>query len=581
MTPLLQYAPSRKIVDLSLAQYELNQFYCRSKTEHDMKADASFGLDPELIPQLDWDRASKRVIHDLRSDFIWSPHIHFLYAHLSKDLVDLTKDGLKSGVFHPGIPLTIEVPKSFRIKVGGPLSKRLGPSFSRPGSVLPPKDRLFYQVLADEAAAIVEDKTDKTRSFSHRLANASDEAMFVANRKCWSELQKAVKAHCARDEIKYILRVDVADYFGSINQHTIINMLKSNGYNSSLADRLERILLSFTGERSSRGILQGIYPSDLFGAFYLSAVDRFFDDHNILSARYVDDIYIFIKTVDEADQVMRKLIPFLRSYDLNLNEAKSTILPKSALHAEEPDLEALFANAVEEVSAQIGGDVNDTDYGFQKDWEDEDDDEGNDNDDEMDTLELEATRILFNSIGDFPGHEESIERFCIPLFTKVLSDHAVPYVLSQLDRRPSMTQIYAAYLQKFVGENASARDTLIGVLGNLAFFDWQQMWILAALMQTGDAEDKEVKVAMSLLVDANRHEALRAAAAIFVGRYGDHDRRKALFGIYKSVPEYVQLAIYFSSRGWPAVERKSARDSWGGHGPLHKLMSKGLATLKN
>ena len=178
-----------------------------------MKVDASFGLDPELIPKIDWHRASKRVIHGLRSDFIWSPHIHFLYAHLAEDVIDLTKDGLKGGVFHPGIPLTIEVPKSFRIKVGGPLSKRLGPSFSRPGSVLPPKDRLFYQVLADEAALIVEEKTDKTRSFSHRLADANDEAMFVSNRKCWSELQKALKTHCAHDEIKYILRVDVADYF--------------------------------------------------------------------------------------------------------------------------------------------------------------------------------------------------------------------------------------------------------------------------------------------------------------------------------------------------------------------------------
>jgi hypothetical protein len=78
---------------------------------------------------------------------------------------------------------------------------------------------------------------------------------------------------------------------------------------------------------------------------------------------------------------------------------------------------------------------------------------------------------------------------------------------------------------------------------------------------------------MSLLVDANRHDALRAAVAMFVGKYGDHDRRKALFGIYKT-------AIYFSSQSWPAVERKNARDSWGGHGQLHKLMSKGLAALK-
>jgi hypothetical protein len=67
--------------------------------ENQMKVDASFGLDPDLTDKLDWHRASKRVIHDLRSDFIWSPHIHFLYAHLAEDVIDLTKDGLKGGCF--------------------------------------------------------------------------------------------------------------------------------------------------------------------------------------------------------------------------------------------------------------------------------------------------------------------------------------------------------------------------------------------------------------------------------------------------------------------------------------------------
>lgn len=196
-------------------------------------------------------------------------------------------------------------------------------------------------------------------------------------------------------------------------------------------------------------------------------------------------------------------------------------------------------------------------------------------------LELQATQILFNSIGDFPGHEENIERFCLPLFTKVGSEYAIQHVLGQLARRPSMTQIYAAYLQKFVANSAPVREALVEALDDKTFFDWQQMWLLATLMQAGEASDRAIRVAMSLLMDANRHDALRAAAALFVGRYGGHDRRKALFGIYTSVSDYVQLAIYFSSRNWPAVERKNARDSWGGHGPLHKLMSKGLAASKN
>jgi hypothetical protein len=36
-----------------------------------------------------------------------------------------------------------------------------------------------------------------------------------------------------------------------------------------------------------------------------------------------------------------------------LNEVKSTVMPKSALFAEEPDLEELFSEAVAEISAQL------------------------------------------------------------------------------------------------------------------------------------------------------------------------------------------------------------------------------------
>jgi hypothetical protein len=203
------------------------------------KTEQSFGLDGALVAKLDWKRALERVSHDLRSDFIWAPHVRFLYKRLGDDIVKLVQSELKNGTFHPGIPLTIEVPKSFRIKVGGTHSQRLGPSFTRPGSVLPPKDRLLYQLIADEAAQIVKGKTDNMRSFSHRLAGDNDEAMFLSTRKCWSDLQKALKTHAANEDAKYILRVDVADYFGSINQHTLINALKGFGFDSRLGERLE------------------------------------------------------------------------------------------------------------------------------------------------------------------------------------------------------------------------------------------------------------------------------------------------------------------------------------------------------
>jgi len=91
------------------------------------------------------------------------------------------------------------------------------------------------------------------------------------------------------------------------------------------------------------------------------------------------------------------------------------------------------------------------------------------------------------------------------------------------------------------------------------------------------ADDVAVKRAWDLFKDANLHDALRAVAAIFVGRFGDHTRRKSLSSAYKSASEYVQAAIYYSSRRWPLPERATAKASWGGHNQLNKLITAALA----
>ena len=134
----------------------------------DIKLGEPFGMDLTGLSDADWTLAVQRIVHDLRSDFIYAPHIGFIYRKVGQELVEIVKKELKDGQYKPGLPLTIEVPKSHRMRVSvNP--RRPGPAYSRPGSILLPKDRLFYQLLADKAAPIIEAKTDQSRSFSHRL----------------------------------------------------------------------------------------------------------------------------------------------------------------------------------------------------------------------------------------------------------------------------------------------------------------------------------------------------------------------------------------------------------------------------
>jgi hypothetical protein len=198
-------------------------------------------------------------------------------------------------------------------------------------------------------------------------------------------------------------------------------------------------------------------------------------------------------------------------------------MPKTALITEEPDLEVLFAKAVAEISDQVDEEDFDVDYGFQTDWDGEPIDK--------EDLELQATIALFDSLSKYPGQEENIERFCLPSFWKAGSAYAIEHVLNSFKKRPAMAQIYSSYLAKFL-DTDGVHKVLFDFLKDASITDWQKIWAVAALSQVQAADDSAVEAAWDLLKDANRHNALRAVAAIYVGRFGDHARRKALMTIY-------------------------------------------------
>ena len=539
----------------------------------DVKLGEPFGMEPSALTDLDLSLSVKRILNDLKTDFIYAPHLNLIYARASEELKQLVSVDLKAGHFAPGIPISIEVPKSFRIPVES--TKRLGPAYSRPGSILLPKDRLLYQALADRSTHVISQALDNQRSFSHQLTNPDNPAMFLPTRKCWNDLQSALKANATPDQVQYVLKLDIADYFGSLNLHVLINTLNDAGFKAAYSSRLEALLTSFTGHRSSRGIRQGIYPSDLFGNFYLAPVDRLLKDMGLSSARYVDDLYVFVESVDHADRILRDLIPVLRSYDLSLNESKCKIIPKTLLHSMEPDLNALFQAAVDEIALQVDDEDFDADYGFQSEWEGEDDKPENSGGENDNNIELKATISLFESVDEYPGQEENVERFCLPLFSKASSPYAVDHVKEAFKRRPAMAQIYCSYLAGFV-EKDDVRTFVATLAADSSLVDWQRMWVLAAMNQIGKPGDSEVKLVWDIARDGTRSDVFRAVAAYFVGRHGDYARRTTLRASYASVSGYVQAAIYASSRFWPQVERANAKATWAGHGELNALLASAL-----
>jgi hypothetical protein len=277
------------------------------------------GLDRAVLDSVEPESVFRRICVDLRTDFIVAPHYFFIFENASAELWERLYKQLKSGTYEPELPLTIAVPKP-----GG---------FTRPGSILHPFDRVIYHALTELAAPQLEASLDRNRVFSHVwLPYEAGDQMFKPEQECWEALRSKLTGLAQNGG--YFVKADVAHYFERIPQHDLINLIRASDCLPGVVNLLEELLLAFR-ERNSYGIVQGIFPSDLLGNFFLSRTDAHFDLLDVESARFVDDIYLYYKSKSRAQKGMFELTEHLRQNGLNLNENKSGVISAAVLIRDE------------------------------------------------------------------------------------------------------------------------------------------------------------------------------------------------------------------------------------------------------
>ena len=57
----------------------------------DIKLGEPFGMDLAGVSKGDWELAVQRIIHDLRSDFIYAPHVGAIYRKAGDELTEIVK----------------------------------------------------------------------------------------------------------------------------------------------------------------------------------------------------------------------------------------------------------------------------------------------------------------------------------------------------------------------------------------------------------------------------------------------------------------------------------------------------------
>ncbi|HIS52583.1 MAG TPA: hypothetical protein IAC15_07570 [Candidatus Onthomonas avicola] len=143
--------------------------------------------------------------------------------------------------------------------------------------------------------------------------------------------RQAVRWLIARRGIErlYSYRMDVHDYFNSVDIHCLMSMLERIfAADQPLLDFCRRLLCSDEALqdgkviRELKGIMAGVPVASFFADVYLMEMDAYFAARGVIYARYSDDVIVFAETEAEREEFAGLIGDFLRERHLTFNPDK-------------------------------------------------------------------------------------------------------------------------------------------------------------------------------------------------------------------------------------------------------------------
>ena len=127
----------------------------------------------------------------------------------------------------------------------------------------------------------------------------------------------------------YAYKVDISNYFNSIPTNDLLQNLKKDLNDNDLFNLINKILSEKNVqykkeiiEDNNKGIMAGIPISAFLANYYLKDLDEYFYKHNILYARYADDIIVFGNNESEIIEYINIIKKHLHQKKLSINYEK-------------------------------------------------------------------------------------------------------------------------------------------------------------------------------------------------------------------------------------------------------------------
>ena len=123
-------------------------------------------------------------------------------------------------------------------------------------------------------------------------------------------------------------KVDISNYFNSIDVNNLLNLLKTDIKDSLLLSIFDDILANedvlYCNDiiKEKKGAMAGISISAFLANYYIKEIDEYFWNEKLVYLRYADDIILFCSSKKELYRYVQTLKDFFEKYNLTINKDK-------------------------------------------------------------------------------------------------------------------------------------------------------------------------------------------------------------------------------------------------------------------
>ena len=132
------------------------------------------------------------------------------------------------------------------------------------------------------------------------------------------------------NDCKFVVEIDIKSFFDTIPLDRMIKLLKDRIEDNAVIHLIEKYLYCrvFNGEKSFKknvGLIQGNSISPVLSNLYLHYLDCMLEAKGYNWLRYADNICVYTKTKETAQEIFGEIVKHINSLGLNINTNKSGI----------------------------------------------------------------------------------------------------------------------------------------------------------------------------------------------------------------------------------------------------------------